>query len=68
MTLSVKDNVMLVDDLDILVDMVLDYGVKDTISGLIVALREAADEYSDMGLKETAIQAANMADTLEKQL
>lgn len=41
-------------------------GVRDTVSGLILALREHSDEMSDLGFKEVAIQAADMADVLQE--
>jgi hypothetical protein len=53
-------------DKDTLYNMIRNYGVKDTVAGLIEMLREAADDLSDEGLKEQAIQAANMADALQE--
>lgn len=56
---------MLKEDVYTLRTIVNEYGVRDSVSGLIQALREYADEMSDRGLKEKAIQAANMADVLQ---
>lgn len=44
--------------------IIRDYGVKDTVSGLIQALELEADVMSDWRLKEKSIQAADMADIL----
>lgn len=51
-------------DLTVLQEIIRDYGVKDTVNGLIQALQMEADTMSDMGLKEKSVQAANMADAL----
>ena len=56
---------MLKEDVYTLRTIVNEYGVHDSVSGLIQALREYADEMSDRGLKERAIQAADMADVLQ---
>lgn len=55
---------MLKEDVYTLRTIVNEYGVRDSMAGLIQALQEYADEMSDRGLKEKAIQAANMADVL----
>jgi hypothetical protein len=45
-------------------EMLLEYGVRDSVSLVVETIQEFADEMSDLGLKESAIQAADMADTL----
>lgn len=55
---------MLKEDVYTLRTIVNEYGVHDSVAGLIQALQEYANEMSDRGLKEKAIQAANMADVL----
>ena len=39
-----------------------DYGAIEAFKGFLKALRNAADESSDLGLKERAITLANLAD------
>jgi len=55
---------MLKEDIYSLQTIVREYGTKGAVAGLMVALQRYADEMSDLGLKEKAIQAANMADVL----
>jgi hypothetical protein len=51
-------------DITVLQEIIHDYGVKETITGLIQAFQQEADTMSDLGLKEKSVQAANMADVL----
>jgi hypothetical protein len=48
----------------LLKSFVKEYGVKDTVAGLALALQEYADDMSDLGFKEKAVQAVSMADVL----
>ena len=45
-------------------DLIHEYGVKESVVGLAQALQEYADEMIDMGLKERAVRAADVADQL----
>ena len=45
-------------------NMIEEDGCQESLNAFIIALREAADTYSDLGLKELAIETANMADRL----
>jgi hypothetical protein len=51
-------------DVELLQELIREYGVKDTMTGLIQAFELEAGVMSDLGLKEKAVQAANMADVL----
>ena len=44
--------------------LINEYGARGTLKGFIEALRDCADEYSDMGLKERAHEAAEVAELL----
>ena len=48
--------------------LIAEYGVRDFMSGVIEALQRHADEMSDLGLKESAIQAADMVDALRNSI
>lgn len=56
----------ILEDMKSLRKVISEYGVHDSISMFINALQDHADDMSDMGLKEKAIQAANMADVLRE--
>ena len=43
-----------------------DYGAEGALRGFIQALKYAAGQYSDMGLKERARAAVELAETLEE--
>lgn len=51
-------------DVMLLQEIIREYGIKDTVIGLIQAFELEADTLSDLGLKEKSIQTANMADIL----
>lgn len=42
--------------------MIYDYGAIDVVESVINILREQADEQSDMGLKDQAIESRELAD------
>jgi hypothetical protein len=44
--------------------MIHEYGTEDTVMAMIIAFMTASDELSDMGLKDRAIETANMASNL----
>lgn len=51
-------------ELYLLKSFIKEYGVKSTVAGLALALQDYADDMSDLGFKEKAVQAASMADVL----
>lgn len=51
-------------DLHELKEIIKEYGARDTLQGLIEVLKEVADDYSDMGLKDQAHEAAELAELL----
>lgn len=53
-------------DVQFLQSLIREYGVRDTITGLVEALRVEADALSDLSLKEKSVQAADMADVLQE--
>lgn len=55
---------LILEDMKGLRKVISEYGVHDSVSMFINALQDYADEMSDLGLKEKAVQAANMADVL----
>jgi hypothetical protein len=48
--------------------VVVDYGPAGTVQGLVEVLRQWADQYSDMVVKEKAIEYAEWADKLEAMI
>ena len=44
--------------------LINEHGARHTLKAFIQALEECADEYSDMGLKERAREAAEVAELL----
>ncbi len=44
--------------------LIKDWGVREVLSELRLALKELANEYSDLGLKERACEAADVAEIL----
>lgn len=44
--------------------LINEYGARATLKGFIEALKSCADEYSDLGLKARAYEAAEMAELL----
>lgn len=56
---------MLKEDVDKLKAMLYEYGPSEMVNGLVVSLRSARDEWSDMGLKEKAGDADSAAFALE---
>ena len=48
--------------------MVADYGPKETATSLVSVLRKFADNYSDAGLKELAVEYSEIAEKLEKAI
>lgn len=44
--------------------LINEYGARATLKAFIQTLEECADEYSDMGLKERAHEAAEVAELL----
>jgi hypothetical protein len=44
--------------------LINEYGARATLQGFAQALKECADEYSDMGLKERAHEAVEVAELL----
>jgi hypothetical protein len=54
------------EDIELLQDMVEEYGARGALKGFILALRDAADLMSDMRLKERATEAADLAEVLQK--
>lgn len=57
---------MFKDDIYQIQAMVNEYGARITLQGFIAALRQSADQMSDMGLKERAILQADLAEALQK--
>jgi len=55
---------MLKEDLYQLKALINEYGARGTLVAFIKALEENADEYSDMGLKERAREAAEVAEAM----
>lgn len=53
-------------DIQFLQEIIREYGIKETITGLSEAFKLEADVLSDLGLKEKSVQAANMADVLHE--
>ena len=51
-------------DLYIIKSIIYEYGATTVLKGLIQAMEECADEYSDLGLKEKARDTAEMAERL----
>lgn len=51
-------------DLYTIKTLINEYGARATLKGLVAALEECADEFSDMGLKERAREAAEVAELL----
>jgi hypothetical protein len=44
--------------------LINEYGARETLKGFIEALKSCADEYSDLGLKARAYEAAEVAELL----
>lgn len=57
---------MLKEDLDILQVLVREYGPKVIVSSLAQAMDKEANHLSDLGLKEKALDAINMAEVLRE--
>lgn len=49
---------------NVLLDLIRQEGVKGAVRSLAAAMREFADEMSDQGLKERALEAAEVSDIL----
>lgn len=58
--------VMSQEDREVLRKMLYDYGNEGVLRVLIVAIRDQADEQSDMGMKEEAKESSELADILLK--
>ena len=52
------------EDLYIIKSIIYEYGDTTVLKGIIQAMEECADEYSDLGLKEQARSVAEMAERL----
>ena len=52
------------EDLYIIKSIIYEYGATTVSKGIIQAMEECADEYSDLGLKEQARSVAEMAERL----
>jgi hypothetical protein len=52
------------EDLYIIKSIIYEYGATTVLKGIIQAMEECADEYSDLGLKEQARSVAEMAERL----
>jgi hypothetical protein len=46
--------------------IITQYGPTETVAGVASVLREWADHFSDLGLKEKAIEYVEMAEKLEE--
>jgi len=52
------------EDIYMIQTLINEYGAKVTLAGFRQALRNSADEYSDMGLKERARETIEIAELL----
>jgi hypothetical protein len=48
--------------------LIKDYGASEVLKEMIKALKDCADDYSDLGLKDKAIEASEMSEMLEGAL
>jgi len=56
---------MLKEDLNVLIELINQYGAKEAVNGLTVALQEYANEMSDLRLKDRVAEAILMLDRIE---
>lgn len=56
---------MLKEDIEMMHSFLKEYGIKETMRGLIEALIRESNDLSDMGIKERAVQAITTAEILK---